>query len=216
METIFTLGDTDDSTTKINMDELYEHKQKKDLDTLSIYNRILSRIHNKIKIISRKHNNDQVCWYIVPEMIIGINKYDNGECIAYLITKLKENGFRILYTHPNMLFISWKHWVPSYVRQEIKKKTGYIVDGYGNQINDNNNDANSKTNLNNLLFNNNDNRNVSENLKLNNTNTLTNTLTNTNTKGSKDYKMINSYKPSGNLIYNQDLLKKIENKSINK
>ena len=52
LETIFTLGDTDDSTTKINMDELYEHKQKKDLDTLSIYNRILSRIHNKIKIIS--------------------------------------------------------------------------------------------------------------------------------------------------------------------
>ena len=37
--------------------------------------------------------------------------------------KLKENGFNIRYTHPNLLFISWKHWIPQYVRTEIKKKT---------------------------------------------------------------------------------------------
>ena len=32
-------------------------------------------------------------------------------------------------------------------------------------------------------------------------------------KQNKDYKSIDSYKPSGNLIYNQDLLKNIETKS---
>ena len=54
---------------------------------------------------------------------------------AYVIEKLRENGFIIRYTHPNLLFISWKHWVPSYVRNEdFKKKTGQQVDEYGNLV----------------------------------------------------------------------------------
>ena len=195
METVFTLGDADENiNTKINLDELYEKKQQQNLHIISIYNRILSRIHTKIKTISKKHNSDQVCWYIVPEMIIGINKYDNVECIAYIIDKLKENGFHVLYTHPNMLFISWKHWVPSYVRQEIKKKTGYNIDGYGNTIDGNNSAASSMIDKdpNELL--------LATSSKLN------------ENKLVKDYKSIDSYKPSGNLIYNQELLKNIENK----
>jgi hypothetical protein len=194
METVFTLGDADENiNTKINLDELYEKKQQQNLHIISIYNRILSRIHTKIKTISKKHNSDQVCWYIVPEMIIGINKYDNAECIAYIIDKLKENGFHVLYTHPNMLFISWKHWVPSYVRQEIKKKTGYNIDGYGNPIGDGNNSTTSiiDKDPNELLL---------------------ATSSKSENKLVKDYKSIDSYKPSGNLIYNQELLKNIENK----
>ena len=54
--------------------------------------------------------------------MIGIPKYNNADCIAYLINKLKKNGFIVKYTHPNMLFISWKNWIPDYVRQEIKKQ----------------------------------------------------------------------------------------------
>ena len=45
--------------------------------------------------------------------------------------KLTTNGFVIKYTHPNLLFISWKHWIPSYVRTEFKKKTGKNIDGFG-------------------------------------------------------------------------------------
>ena len=125
MDTIFTLGDMEDENTKLNLDDLYEKKKKQDLNTLSVYNKILNRIHARIKTISRQQTTDQYCWYVIPEMIIGVPKYDNGACIAYIIDKLKENGFVVRYTHPNMLFISWKHWVPSYVRQEIKKKTGF-------------------------------------------------------------------------------------------
>ena len=60
-------------------------------------------------------------------MMIGVPKYDSDSCIAYVIDKLQENGFKIRYTHPNMLFISWQHWVPEYVRSEIKKKTGVVI-----------------------------------------------------------------------------------------
>ena len=111
-----------DDTIKLNMDELYIKKQQQDLNILNNYNKILIRIHNKIKYISKQLINDMCCWYIVPEMMIGIPKYNHKDCTIYVIEKLRDNGFIVRYTHPNLLFISWKHWVPTYVRNEIKKK----------------------------------------------------------------------------------------------
>jgi hypothetical protein len=31
--------------------------------------------------------------------------------------------------------ISWNHFVPSYVRNELKKKTGIVIDENGNRVN---------------------------------------------------------------------------------
>ena len=135
MDTIFTLGDGNDDI-KLNMDELYERKKVYDLNTVKIYNKILTRIHNKIRHFSKQSHSEQHCWFLIPEVIIGIPKYDHGSCTAYIIDKLRENGFQIRYTHPNLLFISWKNWTPSYVREEIKKKTGIKIDGFGNKIED--------------------------------------------------------------------------------
>ena len=129
--------DNDGDSLKLNIDELYVKKQQQDLNILKNYNKILVRIHNKIKYVSRNLVNENCCWYIMPEVIIGIPMYDYRDCTAYVIEKLRENKFVVRYTHPNLLFISWKHWVPSYVRNEIKKKTGTVVDEFGNIVNAN-------------------------------------------------------------------------------
>ena len=186
----------EDESLKLNLDELYTKKQEQDLNVMNNYNKILSRIHNKIKFISKNIRNDNCCWYLMPEMVIGVPKYDYRDCTAFVIEKLRINGFIVRYTHPNLLFISWKHWVPSYVRNEIKKKTGTIVDEYGNIVNDiltNSNTNNTNTNTNNT---NNDNILFANSKQIKNINT-------------KDYKDIKSYKPSGNLIYNNSLLEKL-------
>lgn len=197
MDNIFTLGDEHDEQIKLNLDDLYERKQQHDLNTLATFNKILNRIHNKIKTVSRQHIIDQHCWYIIPEMIIGISRYDHGACTAYIIHKLQDNGFVVHYTHPNLLFISWKHWVPSYVRAEIKKKTGVIVDGNGKPVEKDENGRGSGPQVdtsdpNELMF------------HRSNTNS-------SEQKVGKEYKAITSYKPSG-LIYNESLLRKIEDK----
>lgn len=194
MDTIFTLNDKDDESTNINLDDLYDRKQQHDLNTISTYNRILQRIHSRIKVVSRQNTSGQFCWYVIPEVIIGIPKYDHGACTAYIIDKLRENGFVIRYTHPNLLFISWKHWIPSYVRHEIKKKTGVVIDGYGNKIDKMDKEKMNENNPNQLLLH------TKENTKL---------VPPPNDK----FKDINAYTPSGNLIYNQDLFKKIEDRS---
>ena len=204
-------SDNQDESIKLNIDELYIKKQQQDLNVLNNYNKILLRVHNKIKYISKQLVNDECCWYIVPEMMIGIPKYNNKDCIAYIIEKLRDNGFVVRYTHPNLLFISWKHWVPTYVRNEIKKKTGKIVDEYGNvntlnyQDNDNNyNNVNSYNNINSY-------NNVNKN-NVNNVNNINKNNININNNNNKktEYKDIKNYKPTGNLIYSNNLLKKLD------
>lgn len=136
MSHIFSLGDMDNFNEKIDLDELYEKKREHDLSKLDIFNKLLNRVHLKIKMTSRQRIDEQFCWFVVPEMMIGVPRYDHADCVAYLVDKLQENGFYIKYTHPNLLLVSWKHWIPGYVRTEIKKKTNVSIDGYGNVMPD--------------------------------------------------------------------------------
>ena len=192
MSNIFTLENFADFSEKINIDELFDKKQKYDLNTLELYNKLLNRIHVRIKTTSKQKKDEQFCWFVVPEMIIGVPKYDQPACIAYLIGKLRDNQFNVRYIHPNTLFILWNHWVPSYVRTELKNKTGVIVDEYGNKKDDG-----EPKSLNNIF----------------NGITHTNLTASANTnKSGKVFTPINTYKPQGNLIYNDELLSKLDNK----
>ena len=194
MANIFTLENIENFSEKINIDELYEKKRQQDLNKLALFNKILNRIHVKIKTVSRQKNDEQFCWFLVPETIIGVPKYDQAACIAYLIDKLKINGFNVRYIHPNMLFISWIHIIPSYVRNELKKKTGIVIDEFGQKIDENEEiKTENSTNPNDYML----------NIK---------NQTNKETTQKKEYTSIKSYKPSGNFIYDDDVLNKIENK----
>jgi hypothetical protein len=186
MANIFTLENFAEFSEKINIDELYEKKRQVDVNKLELFKKLLNRIHVRIKTIAKHNTHEKFCWFVVPEIIIGIPKYDQSGCIAYLMNTLQENGFNVRYFHPNTLFICWEHWVPSYVRNEIKKKTGVQVNEYG-QIMEEEKDNEEHEQL----------EQPGEIQQL---------------KNSKKYTPINSYKPSGKLVYSEDLLNKIENK----
>ena len=188
MANIFTLENFSEFSEKINIDELYEKKRQLDVSKLELFKKILNRIHVRIKTTARQSIDEKFCWFVVPEVIIGIPKYDQAACIAYIMDTLQTNGFQIRYFHPNTIFISWNHWVPSYVRTEIKKKTGIVINEYGEKMKDENiEDENI------------------EDPNIRNTDIQ-------QLKNSKKYTPINSYKPSGKLVYSEDLLIKIENK----
>ena len=119
---------------RINLDELYEKKKQTDINIIKSYNKILEQIHTRIKQASRQKIENQCCWFVVPEFVFGIPRYDVKSCIVYIIQTLEENGFNIKYTHPNLLLIAWNHWVPDYVRMEYKKCTGVAIDGFGKEI----------------------------------------------------------------------------------
>jgi hypothetical protein len=195
MANIFTLENFDEFSEKINIDDLYEKKRQNDVNKLELFKKILNRIHVRIKTTARQNVNEKFCWFVVPEVIIGIPRYDQAACIAYIMDTLQTNGFQVRYFHPNTIFISWNHWVPTYVRNEIKKKTGIIVNEYGEKIVDKDDQANDSDENGEQ---DNDSKQNSQNLQ--------------QIKNSKKYTPINSYKPSGKLVYSEDLLNKIENK----
>jgi hypothetical protein len=199
MANIFTLENIDDFSEKLNMDDLYEKKRQYDLNKLALFNKILNRVHVRIKTTSRQKIEEQFCWFIVPEIILGVPKYDQAACIGYIIDKLKINGFQVKYIHPNTLFISWMHWVPSYVRSELKKKTGIEIDEYGVKK------INKETEPNFAIKDPND-------YILNLKEFESNSNIDSNKSNKKNYTPIKSYKPSGNLIYDDDLINKIEDK----
>jgi len=189
MANIFTLENFTDFTEKINIDELYEKKRQNDLSKLDLFKKILNRIHVRIKTVAKQNIHEKFCWFVVPEVIIGVPKYDQANCIAYLMDTLQTNGFQVRYFHPNTIFISWDHWVPSYVRNEIKKKTGIVINEYGDKIaTETAEDVDIEHQQN------------GQPISLE------------QIKNSKKYTPINSYKPSGKLVYSDDLLNKIENK----
>jgi hypothetical protein len=196
-----------------------------DKNKLFTYNKILTRIHEKIKLTARQKCEQHFCWFVVPEIILGVANYDHAGCIAYLVDKLQENKFMVRYTHPNLLLISWNHYVPNYVRTEFKKKTGTSIDEYGRQImydaegkviqyDDNKlggsgisvgggsggNSAPEDANM--LLY----------NMKQDGVGGHNNGGVASVTQDKKEYKAINSYRPTGNLVYNQEYFQKLEDR----
>jgi len=124
-----------DIKPQINIDELYDTKKKNDLSKYNLFNKLLVKIHARIKTASRQRNSDNFCSYVMPEVLVGYPNYNLSECLVFIVDSLENNGFLTRYIHPNLLFISWNHWVPKYVRDEYKKKTGIAIDSMGEQIN---------------------------------------------------------------------------------
>lgn len=189
----FLYTDDDDTPSRVNIDDLFEKNQRRDLKQVSIFNKILNRINNRIKVTARTKRDDKHVWFNVPEYIFGEPVYDKGDCIAYVVTKLTDNGFHVRYVHPNTLFISWENWVPAYVRNEIKKKQGIVIDEKGNVLEkkeETDGDPNSKM-LNDRNGNNEPNK-----------------------KDQKNYTPIGSYKPTGNLVYNPEMFEKLEKRVV--
>jgi len=198
MSDIFTIDNIADFSEKLNIDELYEKKRQQDLNKLALFNKLLNRVHVRIKTVSRQKADNQACWFLVPETILGVPKYDQAACIAYLMDKLKTSGFNVRYIHPNLLFISWSHWVPSYIRTEFKKKTGIKINEYGQRVEEQEGEEGEQQN--------------GEEQDPNGY--LLKPGENKSGKQKKEYTPIKTYKPSGNLVYDDDILNKIENKFI--
>lgn len=203
MSSILLLND-EEATSKLNIDDLYDKNMKRDLKQLSIFNKILNRIHNRIKLTARNKISDKYIWFVIPEFIFGEPTYNQSDCIAYIVNKIVDNGFYSKYIHPNTLFISWEQWIPSYVRSEVKKKTGKQIDEKGHIISSKGIGTTEETAGNELEI---------SNLKL--FNTSGNEPDNVGKKQGNDptkFTPIEKYKPTGKLVYNTDLFSAVNSR----
>jgi len=168
---------------KLNLDDLYTRSREMELNRSRIYNKILQRAHRKIKVTSRQRHNERYCFFLVPEFLVGVPTYDITTCITHIMEELSTNCFLVRYTHPNLLFISWKHYIPAYSRLEIKKRYGVKINGFGEVLKDKKQEETKKPGA------------------------------KTTSTANKIFKAVSTYKPTGKLIYGDDLLKRIDVKS---
>ena len=181
--------DDEEANHKVDIDGLYEKKHQRDLKQLSIFKKILNRIHKRIQLTGRNKRSDKHIWFTVPEYIFGEPNYDQGECLGYLVSTLEENGFYIKYMHPNTLFVSWENWIPSYTRNEIKKKLGVVLDEKGNIIDK-----------------------LDENIQIESHDPGVRLIQANAKKEQKQFTSIKEYKPTGNMVYNPEFFEKLEKK----
>jgi len=188
--------DDDYFNEKISLDDLYTREKEVKNNKIKTFQKILTRVHKKIKLASRNNVGDKHIFFLVPEFIIGVPSYDVNLCTSYLMEKLIDNGFKIKYTHPNLLFISWGHYIPDYRRREIKKTHGIVIDGFGN-IKSKKDDTQKSSN---------------EGEPENPNDLILHPSTNNdnNKKNKQEYKKLNKYKPSGKFIYSDELMKSLE------
>ena len=104
----------------LNIFSLNNVRDQKQLNKYHIYKKVLKKCHHRIEICANK--GDGCCFYVVPEFIYGIPKYDTLSCASYIMKRLHSNGFYVTYTYPNLIYINWEH-IPS----ELKNKASIYI-----------------------------------------------------------------------------------------
>jgi hypothetical protein len=91
----------------MNINELHRINEQRAKERVSTYEKVLLKVHERIKTIAKKPKANMFCFYIVPNIVFGVPIYNINECIIYLVQALSKNGFYVVYTHPNLIYISW-------------------------------------------------------------------------------------------------------------
>jgi hypothetical protein len=94
--------------------ELFDKRRQRDNAKLASYNKILEQIYGRIKTVSRE-GGDPWLLFTVPPFILGLPKLELEDCIVYLVYMLRQQGYEVRYTYPNLLYISWKHHEKDYI-----------------------------------------------------------------------------------------------------
>lgn len=108
---------TAQTVPRLEPSQLFEKRAQRDRAKLRAYNEILGQIHNRIYTVSQLAGNTNSLVYTVPPFILGMPALDLQDCIVYLVSMLRNSGFEVKYTYPNLLYISWKHYEAQYNRE---------------------------------------------------------------------------------------------------
>lgn len=106
---------------QIDIQDLFQKKVSREEMRLQVYDKVLERVHKRIKLAASVDGGSTFSTFTLPEVMIGQPLFNATQCRSYVVTSLVKNGFRVKYTHPNFLMISWDH-----LRSQYEKATEVI------------------------------------------------------------------------------------------
>jgi hypothetical protein len=89
----------------VKAEDLRKDQNERNDKKKKTFKKIYKKIEQKISVANSI--NDYYILYEVPEFILGIPLYSLNEAVVYIKHKLKKNGFKVEYYHPNKLLIEW-------------------------------------------------------------------------------------------------------------
>ena len=95
--------------------DLYDKRIRRDHARLRAYNALLEQIYHRVYSTSQLSGNTSSVLYSVPPFILGLPKLDMEDCVVYIVWQLRQAGFEVRFTWPNILYISWKHHEGDYL-----------------------------------------------------------------------------------------------------
>jgi len=91
----------------ININKLRSEVEAREQRKTKLYEKILDLCYKRISSSNQKNDNYS-CTYIVPNVVFGLPLYDVNECVTFIMNKLTEKEFDIIYAFPTTIHISWK------------------------------------------------------------------------------------------------------------
>lgn len=108
----------------LNIKELIDDALYINKKTYNVYEKILSKIYNKLKLFNKKKIFYMT--YEVPYYLFGYPLYDMKTCLLYLITTLRKKDIFVKYKSPNILFIHWGYMIQKNYNKMLQKNNYYI------------------------------------------------------------------------------------------
>ena len=100
---------------RLSPNDLYDKRIKRDQARLRTYNQILEQIYTRVYSTSQMSGNANYILYTVPPFVLGLPRIDMEDCIVYLVYMMRNHGYEVRFTYPNLLYISWKHHEKNYL-----------------------------------------------------------------------------------------------------
>jgi hypothetical protein len=101
----------------LSPDQLFDRRRERDATKLKSYNRILEAIYKRIQTVSK---NQEMTWinFNIPVHMISFNVDELEDCITYVVHMLRQQGYEVRYTFPNLLYVSWAKYERDYLLKE--------------------------------------------------------------------------------------------------
>lgn len=110
----------------INIHQLHREIDKREKQKNNTYQSVLEKCHYRIININSK-SNECFCFFVVPTFMFGVPLYNMTKCIIYVMEDLISRGFKVTYTHPNLLYVSWKE-KPKSIEPPVSNNIGLVND----------------------------------------------------------------------------------------
>jgi hypothetical protein len=103
---------------QLHATSLFDARLKKDQARHKAYNQILEQALNKVAHSAMQPNQPTYVYYNVPPFVLGLPALDLQDCVVYIVHQLRNQGYEVRYTYPNLLWISWSHHEHKYFMEK--------------------------------------------------------------------------------------------------